>query len=308
MASHLNQPHFQDENKAREHLEALRWPNGPICPHCGVVGEHYALTAKTKNGARPGLYKCKDCREQFTVTVGTVLERSKIKLNIWLQATHLICSSKKGISSHQLHRLLGVSYKTAWFMSHRIREAMTGNKGRLLGSAGGIVESDETFYGETKQSKARNRKTSVRDKMKIVALVERGGELRAFHVPRVNAKNVAPVLRAQVSKQARLMTDESRIYINVGKEFAEHQTVNHSAKEYARGDAHVNNLESFFNILKRGLAGTFHHVSEEHLIRYVNEFGFRYNNRTALGVSDAQRTSNALKAISGKRLMYNQPN
>jgi transposase-like protein len=207
------------------------------------------------------------------------------------------------MSSHQLHRMLGVTYKTAWFMSHRIREAMT-TKGGLLGSGGGIVEADETYYGETKRSKARGRKGSKIDKMKIVSLVERGGNLRSFHVARVNAKNVAPLLREQVSKDARFMTDESRIYINIGKEFAEHQTVNHTAKEYARGDCHVNTLESFFNIFKRGLAGTFHHVSEQHLQRYLREFDFRYNNRQAVGVTDEQRTANTLKAIAGKRLTY----
>jgi len=303
MASHLNQPHFQDADKARAYLEALRWPNGPICPHCGVVGKHYAIKAQSKTGARIGLYKCHDCREQFTVTVGTIFERSKIKLNIWLQAVFLLCSSKKGMSSHQLHRTLGVTYKTAWFMSHRIREAMT-SKGGLLGSGGGIVESDETYYNETKRSKAVGAQGPHKDHMKIVALVERGGPMKVFHVARANSKNIAPLLREHVAKEARLMTDESRIYLKVGQEFAEHQSVNHKAKEYARGDCHVNTVESFWNILKRGLVGTYHHVGEQHLQRYVEEFGFRYNNRAAAGVTDEQRANNVLKAISGKRLTY----
>lgn len=299
MSSHLNQPHFQDESKAREYIEMLRWPNGPVCPHCGSVSRnHYKLEGKAH---RSGLYKCKDCREQFTATVGTIFERSKIKLNIWLQAIFLLCSSKKGMSSHQMHRMLGVTYKTAWFMTHRIREAMSENGGGLLGSTGGPVEVDETYWGETKRSKARGRKGSKIDKMKIVSLVERGGELRTFHVARTNAKNVAPILRAQIAKEARLMTDENRIYINIGKEFTEHSTVNHTAKEYARGDAHVNNLESYFNIFKRGLIGTYHHVGEQHLQRYAKEFDFRYNNRKA---TDEQRTQNAIKAVSGKRLTY----
>lgn len=300
MASHLNQPHFQDESKAREYLEMLRWPNGPICPHCGSVSkDHYKLEGKAH---RAGLYKCKDCREQFTATVGTIFERSKIKLNVWLQAIFLLCSSKKGMSSHQMHRMLGVTYKTAWFMTHRIREAMNGNNGGLLGSGGGIVEADETFWGKTQAAKlARKGKTGTRLKMKVVSLVERGGEIRSFQVARVNSANVAPILRSQVSKDAHLMTDESRIYIKVGAEFKDHSVVNHGAGEYSRGNAHVNSLESYFNIFKRGLIGTYHHVGEQHLQRYVREFDFRYNNRK---VTDEQRTQNAIKAVTGKRLTY----
>lgn len=302
MASHLNQPHFKDADKAREYLESMRWPSGPICPHCGTVGAHYAITAQSKTGARPGLYKCKDCREQFTVTVGTVFERSKIALNIWLQAVYLICSSKKGISSHQLHRTLGVTYKTAWFISHRIREAMTNNPTGLLGSGGGIVEADETFWGNKAPYGQGNKRKN--DKMKILSLVERGGKVRSFHVPRVNGATLKPILQANLAKETRLMTDQYQPYKKIGNEFASHETVNHDRGEYARGDVTANTVEGYFSILKRGLIGTYHHVGEQHLKRYVSEFDFRFNNRTALGVTEAQRTDEALKGISEKRLTY----
>ena len=305
MASHLNQPHFQNADKAREFLERERWPNGPICPHCGVIDQHYELKGKAH---RVGLWKCKDCLKQFSVTVGTVFERSKIPLNIWLQAVFLLCSSKKGMSSHQLHRMLGVTYKTAWFMTHRIREAMTTDSGGLLGGGGGPVEVDETYWGTSAVGK-RNKTVKRRipgtiEKMKIVSLVERGGEVRSFTVARITKANIYPLLRQNIAPEAHLMTDEAQTYVTIGREFKKHSSVNHGEKEYVRGKAHVNTLESFFNIFKRGLIGTFHHVGEQHLQRYVKEFDFRYNNRTALGVTDEQRTKNALKAIAGKRLTY----
>lgn len=302
MASHLNAPHFKDADKAREYLERQVWPNGPICPHCAVIGDHYPLSGKS---TRKGLYKCKDCRQPFTVTVGTVFERSKIPLNIWLQAVFLLCSSKKGMSAHQLHRTLGVTYKTAWFMSHRIRKAMQTRAMEPMGGGGGIVEADETYWGHVKgASKARGGWS----KHQIVSLIERGGEARSFHVPKVTAYSVKTILTRNVAKDAHLMTDEAKAYIKVGREFASHGTVVHSAKEYVRGNAHVNTAESFFNILKRGLIGTYHHVGEQHLQKYVTEFDFRYNNRTKLGVSDAERTDKALKGITGKRLTYRRVN
>ena len=302
----LNQPHFQDAAKAREYLEALRWPNGPICPHCGSVSkEHYELNGKAH---RPGLWKCRDCRKQFTVTVGTVFERSKIALNVWLQAAHLLCSSKKGMSTNQLHRTLGVTLKTAWFMSHRIREAMKPEGNGLLGTAGRIVEADETYFGNVGDVRQPRRGTRSRrgpqlEKRAIVALVERGGEVRAFHVPNVTHHSIKTVLN-QISREAHLMTDESTKYWNLGKEFAKHSTVNHRDGEYARGNVTTNTIEGFFGILKRGLVGTYHHVSEKHLQRYVTEFAFRYNNRTSVGVTDIERAENALKQIGGKRLTY----
>ncbi|MDP2416021.1 MAG: IS1595 family transposase [Hydrogenophaga sp.] len=297
----LNQPHFQDADKAREHLEALRWPHGPVCPHCGSVRKPLKLEGKSY---RPGLFKCNDCYEQFTVTVGTVFERSKIALNVWLQAVHLMCASKKGISAKQLERLLGVSYKTAWFMSHRIREAMTSESASPLGGPGssGIVEADETYWGNT--GKQRNGARGYDHKMKIVSLVERDGEKRTYHVANVTAATVRPILKSQIDAKARLMTDEAAVYTKVGREFSGHGVVKHGAKEYARGDINTNTVESSFAILKRGLNGTFHSVSEKHLQRYCAEFDFRWNTRQSQGYSDTDRATEALKGITGKRLTY----
>jgi len=296
----LNQPQFQDEDKAREYLEALRWPKGPVCPHCGSVGKHYSLVGKSH---RKGLWKCADCRDQFTVTVGTVFERSKVKLNLWLMAVHLVCSSKNGMSSMELHRLLGVTQKTAWFMLHRIREAMKPEAGGLLGSGGGTVEADETYWGNTKRSKAARgyKGRGYAHKEKIVSLVERGGNVRSFHVQSVTAKTLKPILLEQIAKEAHLMTDEASMYTVVGKEFASHSVVNHSSGEYARGKAHTNTIEGFFSRLKRGLIGTYHHVGSQHLGRYVTEFDFRYNTRKG---SDVERAAAVIGGIGGKRLMY----
>lgn len=296
----LNQPQFQNEEKAREYLEALRWPDGPVCPHCGSVGKHYSLTGASH---RKGLWKCVDCREQFTVTVGTVFERSKVKLNLWLQAVHLVCASKNGMSSMELHRLLGVTQKTAWFMLHRIREAMKPESGGPLGSGGGTVEADETYWGNTKRSKAAQgyKGRGYAHKEKIVSLVERGGKVRSFHVQAVTAKTLKPILLAQIAKDAHLMTDEASMYTTVGKEFASHNVVTHSAGEYVRGKAHTNTIEGFFSRLKRGLIGTYHHVGSQHLSRYVTEFDFRYNTRKG---TDVERAQAVIGGIGGKRLMY----
>src|ERR1700733_10105566 len=296
----LNAPHFTDETKAREHLETVRWPNGPVCPHCGSTAKPYTLNGKAH---RPGVLKCVDCREQFTVTVGTVFEHSKVPLTKWLMATYLLCSSKKGISSLQIMRTLGVTYKTAWFMTHRIREAMRDGFTRKLGGPGtsGIVEADETYFGKTR---GLGMGPHLSKKEKVVALVERDGHVRAFHVPTVTAATLKPILDGQIAESARLMTDNARHYDKLGKGFASHETVNHAAGEYARGDVTTNTVEGYFGILKRGIGGIYQHVSPAHLNRYVNEFSFRYNNRSALGIEDAQRAINALKGIEGKRLMY----
>ncbi|WP_455387426.1 IS1595 family transposase [Petrachloros mirabilis] len=297
----LNQPRFQDADKAREYLEALRWPQGVVCPHCGSLGKHLHLVGESY---RPGLYKCADCYQQFTVTVGTVFERSKVALNLWLQAVHLMCASKKGISAKQLERMLGVTYKTAWFMAHRIREAMT-SEGGIMGGNGGPVEVDETYWGNA--GKQRKGARGYDHKMKIVSLVERDGKKRSFHVASVTAKTVTPILKAQLSEKARLMTDEAAIYTKVGREFAEHGVVRHNAKEYARGDVTTNTVESSFSLLKRGLMGTFHSVSEKHLQRYADEFDFRWNTRQSQGFDDRARADEALRNIAGKRLTYRQP-
>lgn len=298
----FNKPHFQDPEAAREYLESLRWANGVTCPHCGTVGEHYKLEGKTH---RPGLWKCKDCREQFSVTVGTVFESSKIKLHIWLQACHLMSASKKGVSSKQLERMLGVSYKTAWFMSHRIREAMTSAPKGLLGADGGMVEVDETFWGNKGKQKPGAR--SYHHQMKVVSLVDRSGEKRSFHVTDVTPKSLRPILLKHIAQQATLMTDEAGVYTKIGKDFSEHETVNHSRDEYVnkiRPWVTTNTVESSFALLKRGLHGTFHSVSEQHLQRYVTEFDFRWNLRSSQGVDDVQRTAAILRGIEGKRLTY----
>jgi transposase-like protein len=287
---------FNDDEAARQHLEALRWPNGPECPHCGGTERNSALNGESH---RPGLYFCGDCRQQFTVTVGTVFERSKVALHKWVYATHLMCASKKGISSKQLERMLGVTYKTAWFMTHRIREAMTNGFTAPMGGSGKAVEVDETYWGNN--GKQRKGARGYQHKMKVLSLVERDGDKRSFHIPAVNAKTLRPILKEQLSKKARLMTDEHGAYTQVGKEFAEHGVVNHSKGEYSRKDVTTNSVESSFALLKRGLIGTFHQVGEQHLQRYANEFDFRWNHRK---VTDSERTDSALKGISGKRLTY----
>jgi transposase-like protein len=303
--SDIANPIFQDVEKAREFLEAVRWPDGPVCPHCGTFENVHKLEGKAH---RPGLYQCNACEGQFTVTVGTVFERSKIALNKWLLATHLMCSSKKGISAHQLHRMLGVTYKTAWFMAHRIREAMREGTFTPMGGSGKTVEADETFVGGKEKNKhvGKRKRGNIggMGKEAVFSLVERGGRVRSQHVPSVSAKTLRPILVSQVDRNSTLMTDGEGQYRIVGPEFAKHETVNHSINEYVRGEAHTNTIEGYFSILKRGVTGTYHHVSQEHLKRYLGEFDFRYNNRVALGVDDNARTVEALKGIEGKRLTY----
>ena len=298
-AALFTEPRFNDDNAAREHLEALRWPNGSVCPHCGGADRQSKLEGAAH---RPGLYFCGHCRSQYTVTVNSVFERSKVPLHKWVLATHLMCSSKKGISSHQLHRTLGVTYKTAWFMSHRIREAMNIEPEGQLGGDGGPVEVDETFWGNKgKQAKGAR---SYHHQMKVVSLVERDGEKRSYHVPNIGPTTLRPILNAQIAAKAHLMTDDAGVYQKLGKDFAQHSVVNHTAKEYSLGDVTTNTVEASFALLKRGLVGTFHHVSEKHLQRYVTEFDFRWNNREKLGVNDVERAALALQNIGGKRLTY----
>ena len=299
----FNRAHFQDEVAAFAKLESIVWPNGIICPHCGTIGQARPLTGvKDKKGrVRPGLKKCYACRKQFTVRVGTVFEASHVPLHIWFQATFLMCSSKKGVSSNQLHRTLGVTLKTAWFMSHRLREAMRVLKMDPIGGAGKFVEADETFVG----GKARNR--AYREpppKEAVMALVERGGKVVSYHVPNVTAATLKPIIASALSTNSHFRTDESGVYWDIGEQFASHRTVVHSANEYVRGDAHTNTVEGYFSIFKRGIYGVYQHVSEHHLKRYLAEFDFRYNERVALGVDDTERTTRALRGIIGKRLMY----
>lgn len=301
MATALTAPQFTNDDKARAYLEAIRWPKGPVCPHCGTQGDHYRLEGESH---RPGLLKCNDCREQFSVTVGTVFERSKIGLSKWVLAVHLICSAKKGISTHQIHRTLGVTYKTAWFMTHRIRLAMT-QEGGLMGSGGGVVEADETYVGRKKGSKVR---AGTGHKHTVFSLVERGGKVRSQHITGKAFDGIKDALKANVSPDANLMTDEARMYRKIGKQFASHQTVNHSKEEYVRGEAYTNTVEGFFSVFKRGMTGVYQHCGSDHLHRYLTEFDFRYNNRAALECDDAERTRRALGGIGGKRLTYRQAN
>lgn len=314
-------PIFTDAEKAREHLEAQRWAHGRYCPHCGEADESNLPEMKGK-AHRPGLYQCKSCRKQFTVTVGTVFERSKIPLNKWLYATHLLCASKKGISAHQIHRMLGVTYKTAWFMCHRIREAMKDDlTSGPLGGKGKTIEADETYHGkrETPRVYARPRarknfkpvksgKAGGADKRIIVGLIERGGKTRTFHVQNATKDTVRDILVTNADRKSKLYTDESRLYDGVGGEYASHRTVKHSAKEYARREGldvvHSNSIENVFSIFKRGMIGVYQHCGEAHLHRYLAEFDFRYNRRTALKVSDTERRDQLLALISGKRLTY----
>ncbi len=299
----LSEPYFQDEQAAFDRLEAIIWPDAIVCPHCGTVGRAGSLNGVVGKTGKPALgrKKCYACRKQFTVRVGTVFESSHVPLHIWFQAAFLMASSKKGISSNQLHRTLGVTLKTAWFMSHRLREAMRVLKIEPMGGAGRFVEADETFVG----GKARNR--AYREpppKEAVMALVERGGRVASFHVPNVTAATLKPIIAEALSTDSHFRTDESGVYWEIGEQFASHYTVVHSANEYVRGDAHTNTVEGYFSILKRGIYGVYQHVSENHLKRYLAEFDFRYHERVALGIDDLERTTRALRGIVGKRLTY----
>jgi transposase-like protein len=303
-------PHFTDPLAAADYLERLRWPDGPVCPHCGSDRKHYKLPNKTRR-----LWKCAACRKQFTVTVDTIFERSHIPLHKWLLAFHLLTSSKKGLSAHQLHRMLGITYKSAWFMAHRIRFALTQDP--FVERLDGVVEVDETYVGgKVRRSNRKGfapldprkpdpRKQTGRGagKAPVVTLVERGGRARSLHVANVTGDELKGAIRRHVSRSAHLMTDSFGSYHGLGTEYASHQTVDHN-REYVRGEVHTNTAEGFFSILKRGVNGVYHHVSEAHLHRYLAEFDFRYNTRTAVGVDDAQRARIALSQVAGKRLRY----
>jgi transposase-like protein len=294
----LNAPYFQDEEAAYAKLESIVWPHGPVCPHCGVMEK-----MKRMGGAatRPGLYKCYACRKQSRVTVGTVFESSHIKLHVWLQAVFLMCSSKKGISSNQLARVLGLTVKSAWFMSQRIREAMRTGALGPLGGEGAIVEADETFISKKEGAEV---KRGIGHKRAILSLVERGGQVRSFHVDGTSAAELMPILKANIAKETALMTDEAGQYRSAEKHFASHGFTRHSAGEYVRGEVHSNTIEGYFSIFKRGMKGVYQHCAERHLHRYLAEFDFRYNLRAKLGFDDSARTEGALRGIVGKRLMY----
>jgi len=301
----LSKPEFHDEAKAREWLETELWPSGPICPHCGVVNEATGLQGKAH---RPGVYQCNACREQFTVTVGTLYERSKVPLNKWLAATHLMMASKKGMSALEIGRLLGLSKKTAWFLCHRIRESLRQTNLEPIGGKGKIVEIDETFVGGLEKNKHRSKRKHVgtggAGKEAVFSLVERGGRVQSHHVASVTAKTLRPIIKAQVDGKTLVMTDEGATAKSLGKGFKKHGMVNHSIGEYVRGDIHTNTIEGYFSILKRGVVGTYHHVSQQHLKRYLAEFDYRYNEREALGVTDEMRMKKSIPGIVGRRLTY----
>jgi transposase-like protein len=291
---------LHDEAAAYAWVEARLWPNGPVCPHCGGVERVGKMQGKS---TRIGAYKCYQCRKPFTVKVGTVFEDSHVPMHLWMQAIYLMCSSKKGVSSNQLHRTLGVTLKTAWFMSHRLREAMRpSSEPEPMGGAGGIVEADETFIGRKEGSVKRR---GHGHKNAVLSLIDRDSkQVRSFHVDGTSAADVMPIIRANVDRETAMMTDEGGHYSRLGSDFASHETVNHKADEYVRGDAHTNTVEGYFSIFKRGMKGIYQHCSEKHLHRYLAEFDFRYSNRIRLGVDDVERTERAVKGVVGKRLTY----
>jgi transposase-like protein len=299
----LNAPQFQDEAAAFEHVEAMLWPNGPVCPHCKNADQAKIGRLQGKT-TRMGLRKCYACKKPFTVRMGSIFEDSHLPLHLWLQIIHLMCASKKGISTRQVQRMLECSMKTAWFLTHRIREAMKEHRGMFtapIGGAGKTVEVDETYVGRKAGTKAF---LPVSEKQPVVALVERNGEVRSFHMPTIRANNLRSTMARNISLESHLMTDESRMYTFIGHNFASHGTVVHSNHEYVRGEIHTNTVEGYFSILKRGIYGIYQHVSEAHLNRYLSEFDFRYNTRIALGMDDTARAARALKGAKGKRLTY----
>lgn len=301
----LSRPEFHNEEAAYAYVEARVWPHGATCPKCR---ERERVSKMGGKSTRIGAYKCYNCRKPFTVKVGTIFEASHVKMNLWLQAIYLMCASKKGISSNQLHRTLGVTLKTAWFMSHRIREAMRTGDLAPMGGNGGAVEVDETYIGRDATAAKGRAKPNRDQKQKLLALVDRAtGEARTFVVKRVRAAELAPILNANIAREARLMTDEARFYKPLSGNFATHEVVNHAKKEYARGDVSTNTIEGFFSIFKRGMKGVYQHCNEKHLHRYAAEFAFRYSNRVALGMNDTDRTDSALKGVVGKRLTYGRP-
>jgi transposase-like protein len=299
--TNLTLPIFTNPDAARAHLEALLWPSGkPVCPHCGVEGENTLVKGKSH---RPGMYMCNACRQPFSVTVGTIMEKSHIPLNKWVLGFHLMASSKKGISAHQLHRQLGITYKAAWFMAHRIRESMKPAKPDTpLGGNMKLVEADETYIGRKKGWKKP--RSGFGHTMKVMSLVERGGPVRSTVLDSVNRVDVERFIRKNVRHDTRLMTDSAAYYKRGNLGTAQHEMVNHDIEEYVRGDVHTNTLEGYFSIFKRGMKGVYQHCGEQHLHRYLAEFDFRYSNRVLLGVSDTERTERAIKGAEGKRLTY----
>ncbi len=300
--SNLSAPHFHDEQAAHDYIEARVWANGRVCPHCGVIEKSGKLAGKS---TRVGLYKCYACRKPFTVKVGTVFESSHVKLHLWLQAIYLMAASKKGISANQLHRTLGVTLKTAWFMSHRIREAMRSGDLSPMGSGGGIVEIDETFIGA--KADARYIGPGYAHKNAVLTLVDRSGSSRSFHIDRADKANIWPIINANLDKEARVVTDDAGYYRTLNTQYT-HAFVRHAKGEYSKGEITTNNVEGYFSIFKRGMRGIYQHCSEKHLHRYLAEFDFRYSNRKSNGYTDTERAEAAVMGIVGKRLTYRGTN
>ena len=297
--SALSRPEFHTEEAAFAHLEKIVWAGEPVCPHCGGMDRITKVKANPAKRIREGLWRHGDCKKQFTVKVGTVFEHMRLPLHKAMQAVYLMTSSKKGISAHQLHRTLEITYKSAWFLAHRIREAMRSGD---LGPMGGIVEVDETFIGNKKGAEI---KRGYQHKMKVLSLVSREtGQKRSMVLDHVTAAEIMPIVKANVAKEAMVMTDDSGVYRTVGANFHAHGVVNHTAGEYVVGIAHTNTIEGSFSIFKRGMKGIYQHCGEQHLHRYLAEFDFRYNNREALGCNDRDRSVAALSGIVGKRLTY----
>jgi transposase-like protein len=304
MKSVLSQAHFHDEAEAYKFVEAHVWPQGPVCPRCHKGDRIGKLEGKS---TRIGVYKCYACRKPFSVKVGTIFEDSHVPMHKWLQAIHLLCSSKKGISSNQLHRTLGVTLKTGWFMSHRIREAMRSGDLAPFGGEGSIVESDETFIGHDHDKKAKHQKKGrgYAHKFKVLSLVDRKtGKARSFKVDAVDGKTIIPIVRANIAKESTVITDDAAHYKHLAAGFGGHEIVRHSKGEYGRGSVHTNTIEGYFSIFKRGMKGIYQHCGERHLHRYLAEFDFRYNERR---VNDEVRAEVALRGVTGKRLYYRQP-
>lgn len=302
--SDISAPQFTDEQAAIAHLEASRWPDGMNCPHCGSVNVH-----RMGGETQAGMFLCNDCRDKFTARTGTVMERSHIPVHKWLLAIHLLSASKKGMSAHQLHRMLGITYKSAWFLAHRIREAMRDTKFTPMGGKGRTIQADETYYGNTSK-RAKHHRKGHSQKASVVALVEpHTGRVAAVHLKQTsNVYDVRQILVTHALRSSDLHTDQSVLYTQVGKEFASHKSVNHTVEYVTADGMHTNNVENFFGVFKKGMVGTYHFCGEQHLQKYLNEFAFRYSNRSGIGVEDVARAAKALKGIEGKRLTYRRPN
>lgn len=307
----LSRPYFHNEQAAFDFVEGIIWPHGPVCPHCGGVERISAIKPNPEKRVRFGLKKCGQCKGQFTVRMGTIFEESKLPMTKWLQAIFLLTASKKGVSAHQLHRTLEVTYKTAWFLAHRIREAMRSGDLDAFGRGGATVEVDETFIGRDPDAKPTRTGKGFQHKMKVVSLIEREtGRSRSFVVDNYTVADIVPLVEANLSREANLITDESWLYKTMGRSVRSHETVNHSMDEYVRktdANVHTNTIEGFFSVFKRGMKGVYQHCGKKHLHRYLAEFDFRYSYRTAVGVEDTQRAVIALQGVVGKRLTYRRP-